>query len=152
MRCDKMTIAAFSTLLKLYENPPRAKNEIPTLRLLARKEKEIKEVAERLHPKVESKLSKIATVEIISCKSQVGSGAFPIEVLPSAGLKIIPKTKKKNSVAILNRISSALRGLPVPIIGRISDGTITLDLRCLENEPLFIKQFEYLNLKELTNE
>ena len=66
--------------------------------------------------------------------------------------KEIPKGKKKNSVAILNRISSALRGLPVPIIGRISDGTIILDLRCLENEPLFIKQLKYLNLKELTNE
>ena len=152
MRCDKMTIAAFSALLKLYENPSRAKTEIPTLRLLARKEKEIKEIAERLHPKVESKLSKIATVEIISCKSQVGSGAFPLEVLPSAGLKIIPKSKKKNSVAILNRISAALRELPVPIIGRISDGAIILDLRCLEKESLFIKQFKYLNLRELTNE
>ena len=150
MRCDKITIAAFSALLRLYENPRKAINDIPTLRLLNRQKKEIHCSAERLQPIVSDNFSEVATVEIVSCKSQVGSGALPVELLPSAGLKIRPKKiSKLRPSTILNRISAALRKLPVPIISRINDGAIIFDFRCLENEDLFSKQFQFLNKKEL---
>ena len=152
MRCDKITIAAFSALLRLYENPRKAINDIPTLRLLNRQKKEIHSSAERLQPIVADNLSEVATVEIISCKSQVGSGSLPFELLPSAGLKIRPKKiSKLRPNTMLNRISAALRKLPVPIISRINDGAIIFDFRCLENEDLFSKQFQFLNKKEWCN-
>ena len=152
VRCDKMTIAAFASLLKIYENPEKALNEIPTLRLLKKTQKEIQEVAERICPEIKLYLSKIAIVETTKCKSQVGSGSLPLEILPSAGLKIKPKTTSKNAGSFLNQLSIELRHLPVPIISRIHNGAILLDLRCLEDEKLFIQQIKKINLKEFSNE
>ena len=151
LRCDKMTIAAFSTLLKLYENPERAKLEIPTLRLLNRKEKDIYEVVEKLYPSIKSKVSNIAEVKIIKCKSQIGSGSLPVELLPSYGIKISAKNLKRNSNKFLQNISKKFRELPIPIIGRLSKDSLIFDCRCLENTTLIIRQIEKLNSEYFLN-
>ena len=151
LRCDKMTIAAFSTLLKLYENPERAKLEIPTLRLLNRKETDIYKVAEKLYPSIKSKISNIAEVKITKCKSQIGSGSLPVELLPSYGIKIRAKNLKKNSKKFLQSISKKFRELPIPIIGRLSKNSLIFDCRCLENTTLIIKQLEKLNSEYFLN-
>ena len=151
LRCDKMTIAAFSTLLKLYENPERAKLEIPTLRLLNRKEKDIYEVAEKLYPSIKSKLSNIAEVKITKCKSQIGSGSLPVELLPSYGIKIRAKNLKRNSNKLLQSISKKFRELPIPVIGRLSKNSLIFDCRCLEDTTLIIKQLEKINSEYFLN-
>ena len=151
LRCDKMTIAAFSTLLKLYENPERAKLEIPTLRLLNRKETDIYKVAEKLYPSIKSKISNIAEVKIIKCKSQIGSGSLPVELLPSYGVEISAKNLKRNSNKLLQSISKKFRELPIPVIGRLSKNSLIFDCRCLENTTLIIKQLEKLNSEYFLN-
>ena len=151
LRCDKMTIAAFSTLLKLYENPERAKLEIPTLRLLNRKETDIYKVAEKLYPSIKSKISNIAEVKIIKCKSQIGSGSLPVELLPSYGVEISTKNLKRNSNKLLQSISKKFRELPIPVIGRLSKNSLIFDCRCLEDTTLIIKQLEKLNSKYFLN-
>jgi len=147
LRCDKMTIAAFSSLLKLYENPEKAKVEIPTLRILNRKEKEIYEISKRLYPVIKSKLFNIAEVKIIKCKSQIGSGSLPVELLPSSGIKIC--SLKNNHKKFIYNLSKKFRDLPVPIIGRLNKDSLVFDFRCLENEELIIEQLSKLNLEDL---
>ena len=151
LRCDKMTIAAFSTLLKLYENPERAKLEIPTLRLLNRKETDIYKVAEKLYPSIKSKISNIAEVKIIKCKSQIGSGSLPVELLPSYGVEISAKNLKRNSNKLLQSISKKFRELPIPVIGRLSKKSLIFDCRCLEDTTLIIKQLEKINSEYFLN-
>tara|TARA_Y100000746_G_scaffold72156_1_gene60187 strand:+ start:1 stop:768 length:768 start_codon:yes stop_codon:yes gene_type:complete len=151
LRCDKMTIAAFSTLLKLYENPERAKLEIPTLRLLNRKETDIYKVAEKLYPSIKSKISNIAEVKIIKCKSQIGSGSLPVELLPSYGVEISTKNLKRNSNKLLQSISKKFRELPIPVIGRLSKNSLIFDCRCLEDTTLIIKQLEKINSEYFLN-
>ena len=151
LRCDKMTIAAFSTLLKLYENPERAKLEIPTLRLLNRKETDIYKVAEKLYPSIKSKISNIAEVKIIKCKSQIGSGSLPVELLPSYGVEISAKNLKRNSNKLLQSISKKFRELPIPVIGRLSKNSLIFDCRCLEDTTLIIKQLEKINSEYFLN-
>ena len=151
LRCDKMTIAAFSTLLKLYENPERAKLEIPTLRLLNRKETDIYKVAEKLYPSIKSKISNIAEVKIIKCKSQIGSGSLPVELLPSYGVEISSKNLKRNSNKLLQSISKKFRELPIPVIGRLSKNSLIFDCRCLEDTTLIIKQLEKINSEYFLN-
>jgi L-seryl-tRNA(Ser) seleniumtransferase len=147
LRVDKMTIAALSVMLGLYANPVRAVQKIPALRLLARPENEIRALAERLQPLVAGRIKSAAMVEIMACKSQVGSGALPVDALASVGLAIRPKTDKRGSGAALKRMAEAFRNLPLPVIGRIHEGRFVLDLRVLEDEDAFVEQLQFLDIK-----
>jgi L-seryl-tRNA(Ser) seleniumtransferase len=73
-------------------------------------------------------------------QSQIGSGALPLERLPSFGFAIHARKAPRGS---LDRLDAALRGLPRPILGRIADKTLWLDLRCLEaaDETEFVAQW-----------
>ena len=76
------------------------------------------------------------SVEVVACKSQIGSGALPLETVPSAGIAIRPMAARGTG-RLLAALSDALRRLPVPVIGRIEDGRVILDLRCLDDEAAF---------------
>ena len=144
LRCDKMTIAAFASILKLYNDTETAIKEIPTLRMLNRKKKEIYDTAKRVFKDINNQLKTIANVEIVDCKSQIGSGSLPVELIPSCAIKI-----STNSNKYLSKLYTEFRKLPIPVIGRIHDNSILFDLRCLEDESQFLSQLKNLNLKLL---
>lgn len=144
LRVDKMTIAALAAVLQLYATPEKLADRLPALRLLSRAEAEIRAAAERLLPVLAERLGGHAAVEIIACQSQIGSGALPVDALPSAALAIRPKTKKAG--AAVKRLATAFRALPVPVIGRISDNALIFDLRCLDDEAAFAAQLDRLRL------
>jgi L-seryl-tRNA(Ser) seleniumtransferase len=133
LRVDKLTIAALAAVLRLYSDPDRLAERLPTLRLLARPVEEIRAMAERLRPKLES--ASRLTVELVACESQIGSGAAPTRRIASAGLAIRPGNA---------RTAAAFRKLPIPVIGRIQDGAFILDLRCLEDDEAFTSQLDKL--------
>jgi L-seryl-tRNA(Ser) seleniumtransferase len=143
MRCDKMTIAALSAVLRLYADPDRLAERLPTIRLLSRPETEIAAQAERLCPAVAAALGDAFEVAIAPTQSQIGSGSLPVERLASRALTIRPAGARKAGRA-LNRLAADLRGLPVPVIGRIQDDALWLDLRCLEDEAGFLGQLASL--------
>ena len=144
MRVDKMTIAALAAVLRLYADPERLAERLPALRLLARPVEDIEAVASRLRPVLAGPLAEIAAVEIVSCQSQIGSGALPVDRLPSVALSIRPTAAKRGAGAVLRRLTQAFRALPVPVIGRVQDGALILDLRCLEDEATFVDQIGLL--------
>ena len=69
-------------------------------------------------------------------RGQIGSGALPVDLLPSFALCARGKG--------LDRLADSLRKLPIPVIGRIEDGALLLDLRTLDDEPAFAAQLEAL--------
>ena len=71
-------------------------------------------------------------MQVIDCESQIGSGALPTQRIASVALAISPSGSGRGSGTALKRLASAFRGLPVPVIGRIEEGALVLDLRCLE--------------------
>jgi L-seryl-tRNA(Ser) seleniumtransferase len=146
LRLDKMTIAALSAVLRLYANPERLVERLPTLRLLGRSLETIRKSAERSCPAVSARLRSFASVEVIDCDSQIGSGALPTQKIPSAGLAIRPSTGKRGSGTALERLAVAFRSLSVPVIGRLQDGALVLDFRCLEDEAAFVRQLPDLVL------
>ena len=92
----------------------------------------------RLAPVVAAKLGGRFRVDAIACASQIGSGALPLETVPSAGL-CDPSGRRSALPAVrCRRWPTALRRLPVPVIGRIEDQALVLDLRCLEDEAGFV--------------
>jgi len=133
LRVDKLTVAALAAVLQLYTDPARLVERHPALRQLTRPPDQIRGCAERLLPVFATALDGIASVEIVDCESQIGSGALPSSRLASAGLSIRPLRAGRGGTALKN-LSAAFRALPIPVIGRIEDGRFILDLRSLEDE------------------
>jgi L-seryl-tRNA(Ser) seleniumtransferase len=145
LRVDKIRLAAIEATLKLYHDADRLAARLPTIRLLARSGEDIAALARRLAPALAAKLAPAFSVDVITCASQIGSGALPLETVPSAGLAIRPLGKRKLGSA-LTALSSALCRLPIPVIGRIEKQALILDLRCLDDEAGFAPNLETLHV------
>lgn len=143
LRLDKMTIAALEATLQLYRNPRALTSQLPALRLLTRSEADIHTQAQRLRGPLADALGETLHVSVVNVSSQIGSGSFPVEVLPSSGLAI---TSESDEDAVLRALDRRLHELPKPVVGRISNGVLLLDLRCLEpdHESHFLEQFKDL--------
>jgi L-seryl-tRNA(Ser) seleniumtransferase len=135
LRLDKIRLAALEAVLRLYADPDRLAERLPALRLLVRPAEHIAALAQLLAPVVGAALSGVATVEIVETKSQIGSGALPVSLLPSAGLALRPVDGGGKAV---EQLAQGLRDLPIPVIGHIANGAVVLDLRCLEDEAGFL--------------
>ncbi|MBL8330177.1 MAG: L-seryl-tRNA(Sec) selenium transferase [Rubrivivax sp.] len=149
LRLDKMTIAALEATLKLYRDPDRLAQRLPALRLLTRSAAELRQQAERLQPPLQQAVGLHALVHVRACRSQIGSGSLPVDRLDSACLALGPAPGTRRAGKLPERLAEAFRALPVPVIGRIEDGELRLDLRCLEAgepEARFLAQLGYLNL------
>jgi L-seryl-tRNA(Ser) seleniumtransferase len=142
LRVDKLRIAALEALLKLYEDPDRLAQRLPTLRHLTRAPSDIEAQAERLRPALEQSLAGVANVSVERCESQPGSGSLPGEGLASFALALRPaaQEKRKAPVSRVESLALAFRSLPKPVIGRIHEGVLYLDLRCLDDEAAFTAQ------------
>lgn len=145
LRLDKVRLAALEAVLRMYAQPERLASELPTLRLLTRMRDDIRSMAERVLPAVARAVGESASARVLECASQIGSGALPVETLPSAGIALTPSGKRRSGAA--DTLARAFRGLPVPVIGRINEGELVLDLRCLENEDGFVSQLGQLRLE-----
>jgi L-seryl-tRNA(Ser) seleniumtransferase len=143
LRIDKIRLAALEATLRLYRDPDRLAERLPTIRLLARPLSEICALARPVAAKVAEAVGPDFRVEVIDCKSQIGSGALPLETVPSAGLSIRPAASRGRGRALAS-LAAALRALPTPVIGRVEAQALVLDLRCLEDEAGFVR-----NLTEL---
>ena len=139
LRCDKMTLAALEATLRLYQNPEELTKTVPTLRLLIRSQSDIREQALRLLEPVAKVLGEDYRVGIDDVNSQIGSGSLPVEVIPSAAISIRCVNGEDEP---LRSLFQQLRTLPRPVIGRLNNGSLLLDLRCLEpvDEDQFIEQ------------
>ncbi|MDR0215420.1 MAG: L-seryl-tRNA(Sec) selenium transferase [Comamonas sp.] len=131
LRVGKITMAALEPTLRLYLNPEKLAQELTTLRLFTRKAAEMQAQAELLQAPLQATLGSAFVVETAPMTSQIGSGALPVESLPSYGLKIHPASGKQAGRQ-LTELESRLRALPRPVIGRLHDDALWLDLRCLE--------------------
>jgi L-seryl-tRNA(Ser) seleniumtransferase len=133
LRLDKARLAALEQVLLLYLVPERLAEELPTLRQLSRAPADIRDTATRLASALRSVWPE-RPIAMEACRSQIGSGALPVELLPSFAVTI--------GGGALDALAGWLRGLPRPVLGRIAQGRVWLDCRCLEpaDEPAFIAQ------------
>ncbi|WP_334149149.1 L-seryl-tRNA(Sec) selenium transferase [Hyphomicrobium sp.] len=143
LRMDKIRLAALEAVLKLYRDPDRLAAHLPTARFFARTKAEIAAVGARLRDAVAAAVGEDYAVSLAECASQIGSGALPLETLASSGLAIRPR-ERKDAGRRLALLATALRRLPIPVVGRIADGALILDMRCMEDEPGFVAQLPAL--------
>jgi L-seryl-tRNA(Ser) seleniumtransferase len=145
LRCDKMTLAALEAVLRLYADPDRLAQRVPGLRWLTRGVAELQAQAAQVQPSLQDWLDAGAVkthwqVDVVSMNSQIGSGALPVASLPSAGLCIRPRGRARG--ADLQSLALRLRSLPLPVIGRVAQDALWLDLRCLDDPDGLIRQLK----------
>jgi L-seryl-tRNA(Ser) seleniumtransferase len=140
LRVDKIRLAAIEGTLKLYRDPDRLHERLPTLRFLARPRQEIETLAARALPHVARAIGGAFAVELCECRSQIGSGALPLETIESAGLSI----RASGGGRAIEDLAQSLRALPTPVIGRIEKDRLILDLRCLADEQAFLSNLLHL--------
>ena len=143
LRVSKLTLAALEAVLALYRAPEHLTEHLTTLRLLTRPAAQMQAQAARLRPLVQRALGELYDVGETSLFSRVGSGALPLAQLPSHGLAVRALRGRGASLA---RLEEAMRALARPVIGRLADRTLWLDLRCLEpgDEAAFVEQLRVL--------
>jgi L-seryl-tRNA(Ser) seleniumtransferase len=125
LRIDKLTLAALEATLELYRDPEQAVAQIPTLRMITSKYQALSRRAASLAGKLRKLGLPRLTVETVDGVSRVGGGALPLAA---------PKTRLvRVSVAGLSptRLEEALRANDPPIICRLEDGRLLMDVRTL---------------------
>jgi L-seryl-tRNA(Ser) seleniumtransferase len=130
LRCSKITLAALEATLRIYASAHRLPERLPVLGLLTRSEADIRAACARMQPLFAGFAGDGFDTRIDACASQIGSGSLPVERLASAAIVLAPRHAKGAGRA-LNALSQRLRALPVPVVGRINDNALWLDLRTL---------------------
>ena len=146
LRMSKLPLAALEATLRLYLRPERLTRELPTLRLLTRPQEAIRRHALGLLAPVAQALAPRFATEVAEMHGQIGSGSLPLDRLPSAGLALRP-VQARGAGRALEELARALRALPRPVIGRVADDRLLLDLRALEEGPdtqAFVQQLPRL--------
>ena len=128
-RVDKMTIAALESTLRVYGDPRAAERDIPVLSMLSLTEDALRVRAEKLCDEIRQRGG---TAEAVRTKSVAGGGAVPGLELDSYAVAPI---SKENTEEMERR----LRDMPIPIIGRIENDRLLLDVRTI-----FEDDFEYI--------
>jgi L-seryl-tRNA(Ser) seleniumtransferase len=119
MRPDKATMAGVAVTLGLYRSG-RARTEVPVWRMLATSVEDLRRRATALAARLGG------SIEPIDVRSTVGGGSLPGETLPSVALVIGSRSASRTTAALR-------RGTP-PVICRIEDDRVILDLRTVPPE------------------
>ncbi len=123
LRCGKLTIAALAATLRLYRTAPDLPGALPTLRWLTRPLAEMEAIGAAALAQLRSTLGPQYTVELLDSTTEIGSGALPVETLPSKAISVTHPHHGADAIA------RRFRRADPPIIGRIHAGRFLLDLR-----------------------
>jgi len=128
LRCDKITLAILHYTLKLYQDPERLARELPLIATLTRAPSLLLARAERVARVLTNKLPPPWRVRAAESRCQIGSGALPEATLPSAAVVVDAPNDRA-----LRDLARRLRSLDVPIVGRVHDGAMWLDVRTVDD-------------------
>ena len=126
LRVDKGTLAALEVTLRLHLDPEVAQREVPALRMIAATPEVLRNRAEALASELSD--SGGAKVRVAEGGSVVGGGSFPGVELPGWTVRLAPRESAGDASAL----AGALRGGDPPVVGRIEDGEVVLDLRTVD--------------------
>ncbi len=126
LRVDKGTLAALEVTLRLHLEPERARREVPALRMLALTPDELRERAHAVRARLEA--AGVVGVRVAEGWSVVGGGTYPGVELPGWTLRLRASHRGAGALA------AALRDGDPPVVGRVEEGEVVLDLRTVEPE------------------
>jgi L-seryl-tRNA(Ser) seleniumtransferase len=128
LRIDKLTLAGLESTLLIYLDEAKAIREIPTLRMLTYSRDELRKKAQRLSRKIRAKIPRGLSIGVRDDVSQVGGGAYPVQLLPTYVVTLKPDDGS------VHQLEEKLREGQPPIIARVSKEEVLLDVRTIGND------------------
>jgi len=123
LRVDKLIYAALEATLLAYVK--RDYNAVPTLRMMQTPKADITRRAEALAKSIQSQKLR---AELLDSESLLGGGSAPSSTLPTTVLALTCYSLSANELAARLRVSDP------PVIARVEEGKVLLDLRTVSPE------------------
>lgn len=120
LRVDKLTLAALEATLSLYRDPESAFREIPALAMIAA---DVADVRARARAVAQRLASRGVRCEVLDTEASIGGGSFPTARIASAAVALSGNA---------DQLDARLRAGEPPIVGRIVDGRVVLDVRTVQ--------------------
>lgn len=130
LRCDKVILSGLEATLRLYLEPENLTQMLPTLKALTTDTAQLRQYAQRLQQKLQQKLATHFDIAIAQSTAQMGSGSQPTAKIDSIAVTLQAKSRKSED---LYQLISRCKMLSQPIIGRVEDDKLWLDLRSVAN-------------------
>ena len=140
LRPDKVTLTILQETLKLYEEPDSLPQTIPLLQQLLTPMEELEERARSIADTLRDRLPGF-TVAVEPGACQLGSGSLPDQEIASLCVVV-----GHNKAANVRRLETRLRQLPTPVIGRISQDRLWLDMRGAADPTALIESLARLDV------
>ena len=121
LRVDKVTLAGLEATLRLYLDPARVASQIPALRMLSVEATELRRAADSISTRLQAEG---VSCSVVSTMGAVGGGTYPGVDLPSWAIELQDPEGAQS-------LAARLRGGTPPIVGRIVDDRLRLDVRTL---------------------
>ncbi len=136
LRIDKLTLAGMESTLRIYLDKEHAETWIPVLRMLTCPLQELERRGKKLQKQLIHDLSSLCQISLREENSQVGGGALPLQVLPTRVIALRPL------IFSAAKLEEKLRKSDPPVITRIKEGEVLLDLRTVmqEEETLLLRE------------
>ena len=128
LRIDKLSLAALEATLRLYLPPHDPLARVPVLRALSQPLAEVEARAQRLAGSLAA--VKGVDVEVMASAAYVGGGSLPQQDLESCSVVVA------SAALSAETLGDRLRGGGVPIVGRIHQGKLWLDMRTVTDDEL----------------
>lgn len=125
-RPDKLTFAALEATLRLHRDPQLAAAELPTMKMLTCSAGELAARAARLAEMLAAVLPG-ESLEAGQDVSFAGAGSLPTEALPTWVVRWRPIGRSADD------LHAQLRGADPPVVARVRDDALILDLRTLSD-------------------
>ena len=130
LRIDKFTLASLEAVLRNYYDLEQALTTVPTLKMLTQPVELIKRRAKRLMRRVHTIVQPTCSLCLHPTMSRVGGGAMPEHGLPSWAVAFKPLHIH------LSAMEQGLRKLAIPIIGKMEDDSLLLDMRTVSDDEI----------------
>lgn len=130
LRLDKLTLVALEATLRDYLDPDTAHTNIPTIQMLSASREKLKNQAESLLKLMSEQTRYVLGAKVEETSGMVGGGAMPQAELDSYAVTLSPTNSSAKS------LETKLRGATPPVVARIHEDKVILDLRCIREDEI----------------
>ena len=125
-RCGKLSLAALEATLKLFLAPEKLRERHPVYRMLGLHREELGRRAKKVAASLRRSIASDILITVEDSASQVGSGAVPVETIPTKVLAVQSPSLSADD------LTARLRHHSPPVFARISKDAVLFDFRTIQ--------------------